>query len=70
MRVSIYNASKSSDKNRYSENLTELDTEKKYWFQGTQGSSLFRFYQYPVSPTEFETLLNGKSDVDIESVVF
>lgn len=52
----------------YSEDLKNLSSESKYWFQGTKSNSIFQFYQEPVSPSEYLSLRSVSPTIDKESV--
>ena len=53
----------------YSENITNLDSGSTYWFQAPFGTSLFQFYQDPVSLNLYNNYLNGQSTVNSEDFV-
>lgn len=52
----------------YSEDLQNLDSSKKYWFQAQKDDQLFQFYQDSITPDQLRTFLNGQVDISSEDV--
>ena len=53
---------------RYSEDISAIGS-KNYWFQAKSGSTLFRFYQEPITASSLKSFLNGDISISDENFI-